>query len=294
MEQPSYLLAQPFQLAAPETWDVVDDTSSRTITVPGGASHAYRILLGSTSVHTPATPGDLLHVLEQLLGSLWTVRLGADGRVAIAYSGASPGSLTPPGGSAVAQLLGGHDFGTTWAPDESRPAPSLPTHCIFAGVCDPDTGWRLAAGRFAGSVMPDGTVYGWSDRLASRTRAVTLRWLPKDALARESILVGEAGTAPGTPAYGPLDRWLDAWSAEPAQPPPWGAMETVATCGAQALGWTDDLQRLVAGTAVAFDVVYLTPTSLKEARAVLSVEHFDARRDVTGLELSYAGEGSRS
>lgn len=294
MEQLAYLLAQPFQLAAGEAWDIVDDTSSRTVTIPGGASHAYRIFLGSTSVHTPATPGDLLSVVESLLGALWTVRLGTDGRVVITYLGASPASLTPPVGSAVMELFGHPDFGTLWTPDEARPAPNLPTHCVFASVVDPDTGWQVKPGRFNGARMPAGVVYGWSDRLQARTRAITLKYLPKDALAREAIVVSETGTAPGTPASGPLDRWNNAWAAEPAQPPPWGAMETIATAGAQACGWTDDLQRLIAGSAVAFDVAYVTPDSLREAKVVLSVEHFDLRRDVTGLELSYAGEGSRS
>lgn len=294
MEQLAYLLAQPFQLAAGEAWAVVDDTSSRTVTIPGGAAHAYRIFLGSTSVHTPATPGDLLHVLEDLLGALWTVRLGADGHVVVTYLGASPATLTPPGGSAVVELLGHVDVGTAWSPDEARAAPYLPTHCVFASVVDPDTGWQVKPGRFNGARMPTGVVYGWSDRLQARTRAVTLKYLPKDVLAREAIVAAETGTAPGTPASGPLDRWNNAWALEPAQAPPWGAMETVATSGAQALGCTDDLQRLVAGTSTAFDVVYVTPESLRDARVALTIEHYDARRDLTGLEMSYAGEGSRS
>jgi hypothetical protein len=290
MEQIAYLLAQPFVLAA-ETWDIVDDTSTRSVALPAGT---YRVFLGHPSTHSASIPGDLLAHLEAALGSLWTVRLGADALVRISYLGTSPATLTPPPSSPVPSILGQPLFSGSWAADETRVASYLPTHCVFAAVVDPDTGWQVTPGRFNGARLPRGVVYGWGDRLQSRTRQVTLKYLPKDALAREAILVSEAGTAPGTPAIGPLDRWYDAWATDPAQSPPWGAMETIATAGAQACGWTDDLQRLIAGLWLAFDVVYVTPESLRETKVVLSVEHYDLRRDITGLELSYAGAGSRS
>ncbi len=288
-EQPCALLAQPVTFTT-ETWTVTDDTGSgRSVTLPAGT---YRVLLGSTSTHTAGAPGDLLAHIEAALGASWTVRMTASGRVAITYVGSTTGVLTAPGGgSPMFTVLGAPTLPGSWVTNDVVTATYLPTHCILAAAVAPDTGWQGATGRFAGAKIPGGPVYGWGDRLGRRERSLTFRLLPKDA-AQYSALVG-AGAAPGTPALGPTSRALNPWASEPAQSPPWGAIETVSTAGAQALGFTDDLQRVIAGTSSTYDVAYLTPEALRDAKAQLSVEGFDPRRDLAGLVLSWAGEVSR-
>lgn len=291
MEEPCALLAQPVTLNA-ETWTVTDDTgTNRSVVFPAGT---YRVLLGSTSTRTSAAPGDLLAHIEAALGASWTVRMTTSGRVRVTYLGpmTTVGVLTPPmGGSTMMRVLGSPALPNTWDVGDAVTASYLPTHCIFAAAVDPDTGWQGLSGRFAGAKLPTGVVYGWGDRLGRRERSLSFRLHPKDA-AQYSALVG-AGASPGTPALGPVARALNPWASEPAQTAPWGAIETIATAGAQSLGFTDDLQRVIAGTLSTFDNVYLTPEAIRDAKAALSVERFDPRRDVTGLVLSWAGEVSR-
>lgn len=289
-EQPCALLAQPVTLEA-ESWTVTDDLGTmRTVTIPAGT---YRVLLGSTSTRTAVAPGDLLAHVEAALGASWTVRLTTSGRVRITYLGPSAptGTLDPPGGSPAMCVLGSPTLPASWTVGQTVDASYLPTHTVFAAAVAPDTGWQGMTGRFAGAKIPGGPVYGWSDRLGRRERSLTFRLLPKDA-AQYSALVAD-GAAPGTPALGPVARALNPWASEPAQAPPWGAIETLSTAGAQSLGFTDDLQRIIAGTSSTYDVAYLTPDSLRDAKASLSVEGFDPRRDLAGVVLSWAGEVSR-
>jgi hypothetical protein len=291
MEQPCALLAQPVTLGA-EVWTVTDDTGTgRSVTFPAGV---YRVLLGSTTTRTSGAPGDLLAHIEAALGASWTVRMTTSGRVRVTYLGpmVTVGVLTPPmGGSTMMRVLGSPTLPATWNVGDTATASYLPTHGIFAAAVDPDTGWQAMPGRFAGARLSTGAVYGWGDRLARRERSLTFRLLPKDA-AQYTALVG-AGAAPGTPALGPTARALNPWASEPAQAPPWGAIETIATAGAQSLGFSDDLQRVIAGTSSTFDVAYLTPDALRDAKAVVSVERFDPRRDLAGVVLSWSAEVSR-
>lgn len=289
-EQPNALLAQPFTIPA-ETWTVTDDVgTSRTVVIPAGT---YRIVLGAASTHTVDAPGDLITRLNTAFGASWRWRLRTDGRAEVAYLGPSVtvGVLTPPmGGSTVLAILGALNPPNTFSVGDSSHAPYLPTHCIFAATVDPDSGWEIMPGRFAGARMPDGSVYGWGDRLQRLTRSIGFRLLPRNGSVWSAL--STAGTAPGTPAEGPRARWLDATAGEPAQAAPWGAMETIATAGGQALGWTTDLQGVLAGTVTSCERVYLSPEAISSAKMVLSVKGWDPRRDVTGVELAFAGEES--
>lgn len=290
METPNALLAQPFTIAA-ETWTVTDDAgTSRAVTVPAGT---YRVVLGAASTHTADAPGDLLTRLNTSFGSSWHWKLRSDGRAEVAYLGPSVtvGVLTPPmGGSTVLTILGALNPPATFSIGDSSHAPYLPTHCIFAATVDPDTGWEITPGRFAGARLPEGPVYGWGDRLQQLTRTVGFRLLPRNGAVWSALAT--AGTAPGTPAEGPRARWLDATALEPAQAPPWGAMETIATAGGQSLGWTTELQGVLAGTVTSCERVYLTPDALTRAKTQLSVKGWDPRRDLVGVELAFAGEES--
>jgi len=290
METPNALLAQPFTITA-ETWTVTDDVgTSRTVTIPAGT---YRVVLGAASTHTVDAPGDLLTRLNTAFGSSWRWALGTDGRARVTYLGPSVSTgilLAPMGGSAVLAILGTLTLPATFAVDDVAHATYLPTHSIFAATVDPDSGWEVAPGRFAGARMPDGSVYGWGDRLQRLTRTVGFRLLPKNGAVWSAL--STAGTAPGTPAEGPRARWLDPTASEPAQAAPWGAMETIATADGQALGWTTDLQGVLAGTVTSCERVYLTPETLVSAKTQLSVKGWDPRRDIVGVELAFAGEES--
>lgn len=291
-ETPNALLAQPFTITA-ETWTLTDDVgTTRTVTIPAGT---YRVVLGSATTHTPDVPGDLLARLNTTFGASWRWAMGTDGRVSLSYLGptVTVGVATPPmGGSTVLKILGGLTPLAFFNVNAHATATYLPTHAILASTVDPDSGWELAAGRFAGARMPDGSVYGWGDGLQRLTRTLGFRLMPRNADVWTALSM--AGVAPGTPAEGPRTRWLDATASEPAQAPPWGAMETIATAGGQALGFTTDLQGILAGTVTTFERVYLTPDAIAQAKTQVSVKGWDPRRDLTGLELAFAGEGSLS
>ena len=143
----------------------------------------------------------------------------------------------------------------------------------------------------AASRLPNGRVYGWTDGLAPLTRALDLRLLPKDWTTRASMAT--ASSFPGTPALGATTRRTNPGSGEPGQAPPWGAAETIATAAGVSCGFTDQLEAMIAGSVTTFDHVYLTRAALESAEMTLSVPGYDARRDVTGVELSFVAEETR-
>ena len=118
------------------------------------------------------------------------------------------------------------------APNTSATATYLPSHCVLAIACDPDTGWIDGPGRFAGAALPDGTVYGWHDGRATMKRTAAFRLLPRDWTARTAL------SAQGTPAYPVNTRWLSPSTSEPYQALPWSALDMLATAAGMQCGVT--------------------------------------------------------
>lgn len=285
-----YLLAHAYQLASSQEVATTDDRGGPTARAV--AAGWYRTLLAPTSgtAGTATDPSELLTAVTAALGATkWLVSLTAEGRVRFTYLGASTGTLDFTAATVLRSLLGltSSTIGPL-ATNATADAPYLPTHCVFGLACDPDSGWVDDAGRFAGARLPDGVVYGWDDGRVSFTRRATWRLLPKDWAARTDL------GASGTPAFGLASRRRSPATGEPGQVPPWGALDTLATAAARQCGvvW-GNLQDVIAGTAAAFELVYLTPEARNAgSKVAISIPSYDARRDVA-FELSYAGEAER-
>lgn len=284
-ESLGYLLAQSYNVSTSQVMATTDDRggpTNRTL-----AAGWYRVLLaaGAGTAHTD--PSEILAAVKAALGSTkWNVTLAADGRVVFTYLGTGTGSVTFMGATTLKPLLGlSGDVGPL-ATNASATATYQPTHALFAAACDPDTGWTDTAARFAGAALPDGSVYGWHDGRASFRRSATLRLLPRDATARTAL--GSSATS----AFPTSSRWLAPSANEPAQAPPWAAVDTLATAYGLECGvcW-GTLQQIIGGTVTAYDKAFLTPEMAAAGRIALSIPGYDARRDV-GFELTFAGAGS--
>jgi hypothetical protein len=291
MEVLDFMLASTVRLASASTLATDDDRGGPTNrTLAAGWYRTFLAPSGGTGTETD--PAELLLAVETALDpTRWTVRLAPSGLVRITYLGSGTGSLAI-GTADLANLLG-HTGGTiTLASGAYHDGEYLPTHCVFAIACDPDTGWVDTPGRFAGSEFPDGTVYGWHDGLAQMKRSLTFRLLPRDQAVRAALLTAGSGST-GTPAFGPTSRRRSPIVGEPGQAPPWGAMETLATAAARQCGAAiGTLQSLIAGTSTAFDVCYLAPECFTQGgRLRLSIERHDARRDLA-LDLVWTSEGA--
>ena len=292
MEVLGYLLAQSFHVTMSQVVKTTDDRggpTDRTLTAGW-----YRTFLCGAGTAVETDPTEFLGAIQAALGATkWSVNLRPDGHVQLTYTGTGTGTLNLSTSTMLRALLG---FDTNVGPLASNSVAVgayLPTHCVFSAVCDPDTGWTDGVGRFAGAEMPDGTVYGFDDGRLVVRRNLGFRLLPKDWTARAGIVAAETGTAPGTPAFGPTTRRLSPAIGEPAQAPPWGAIETLATATGRQCGFTEDLQRVVAGSLSTFDVVYLTvDTRTSGGRLTLSIERYDPRRDLA-LSLLWNAVGTR-
>lgn len=284
-ESIGYLLAQPFQIASMQTMATTDDRGgpdNRDL-----ASGWFRVLLAGGVGATHTDPSELLAAVEAALGATkWTVAMGAAGKVTFTYLGSGTGTITWSSAATLQAILGLTGNVGPLATNATATATYQPTHCLFAAACDPDTGWTDGAARFAGAALPDGTVYGWHDGRAVLRRAASYRLLPKDA-----AFVTSLGSS-GTPAFPAASRRLSPATGEPAQAPPWSALDTLATAyGLECAAVWGDLQEVIAGTVTAYERVYLAPEMAAAGRVALSVPGYDARRDVS-LELLYAGVGS--
>lgn len=286
-EELGYLLAHSFRLASLQAMTTTDDRGSgvsRTV-----AAGWYRTFLADGAGNSHTDPAELVAAVQTALdASKWTVALGTNGRITFTYLGSGTGTISFSSATNLRSVLGLTGNIGPLATNASSTATYLPTHCVFAFACDPDTGWVDDAGRFAGAALPDGTVYGWGDGRASFTRRATFRALPKDWTARTSL------GASGTPVFGLASRRQSPSTGEPGQTPPWGALDTLATAPALQCGvaW-GDLQALIAGTSTAYELVYLAPTMLTGgSRVSFFVPGYDARRDFA-WELTYAGEAER-
>jgi hypothetical protein len=247
----------------------------------------YRVLLAAGMGNSHADPAELLAAVESALGaSKWSVTMGADGRARFTYLGSSTGSISFGGAATLKAILGlAGDIGPL-ATNATATATYAPTHCVFAAAMDPDSGWIDQAARFAGAQMPDGTVYGWHDGRNNYRRSAAFKLLPKDAAFAASL------ASDATPAFPARSRWQSPATDEPAQAPPWGALDTLATAYGIECGITwGELQEILGGTVTAYEKVYLTPEMAQAPRVALSIPGYDARRDVA-IELSYAGEGT--
>lgn len=284
-ESLGYLLAQSFRVTSSQPMSTTDDRggpTSRTL-----AAGWYRVLLANGMGNNHADPAELLAAVESALGaSKWSVTMGADGRARFTYLGSSTGSISFGGATTLKAILGlAGDIGPL-ATNATATATYAPTHCVFAAAMDPDSGWIDQAARFAGAQMPDGTVYGWHDGRAALRRTATFRLLPKDAAFASAL----ASTA--TPAFPAASRWLSPSTDEPAQAPPWSALDTLATAYTVECGVTwGDLQGVIGGTVAAYERVYLAPEMAQAPRIALSLPNYDARRDVA-VEVSFAGAGA--
>lgn len=284
-ESLGYLLAQSFHLTSSQAMATTDDRggpTSRTV-----AEGWYRVLLANGMGNNHADPLELLAAVESALDAAkWTVAMGSDGKVRFTYLGGSTGKITWGAATTLAALLGvTGDIGPL-ATNATASATYQPTHCVFAAACDPDSGWTDLPARFAGAAMPDGPVYGWHDGTVALKRLATFRLLPKDAAFVTSL------QSRGTPAFPAVSRRRSPATGEPAQAPPWSALDTLATAYAIECGvvW-GDLQPVLTGAVTAYEKVYFAPEMALAGRIALSVPNYDARRDVS-LELLFAGEGS--
>jgi hypothetical protein len=283
MESLCYLLAQPYTLTAQTL--VVDDAvgSPRNVVLPAGV---YRALLASsTGTGTTADPYELLGTLRAQLGlASWDVEMLPTGRVRVTYLDTGTGKITLT--LAVRSLLG--NAGSTaigpLATGASLTFDRQPTHCVFAAAAE-DEGWQSMQGRAAVQEMPDGSVYGWQDARTRLTRRITLTMLPRDDAARTTL-----GSL-STPAIASTTYRLDPGAGAPGQAPPWSVPQTLATAVGDRCGWTDDLQAIIAGTATAFDAVYLGAES-HTAPTSLSIPGYDPRRSIGPMMLSWAATES--
>lgn len=284
-EDLGYLLAQSLQIAAMQTMASTDDRGGPTSRVL--ADGWYRAVLANGSGNAHTDPAELLNAVEAALGATkWTVALTAAGKVRFTYLGTSTGTITFGGATTLQAILGLTGNVGPLASGATQDSAYQPTHCVFAAACDPDSGWIDQPARLAAAAMPTGTVYGWHDGLTTLRRTATLKLLPKDA-----AFVTSLGSV-ATPAFPVASRWLSPSTGEPAQAPPWSALDTLATAYAMECGivW-GDLQDLLTGGTSAYEKVYLTPEMAAASRFALSIPGYDARRDVS-LELSFAGAGS--
>lgn len=285
----SYLLAQAVTLTA-QTVSATDSAGTNNRTVAAGT---YRVYLAKSGAAGSLTdPADVLAAFQAALnGARWSVALRASGLVRITYLGTSTGSITWGSATALRSLLGFDADLSGLATNAYVEGAYLPTHCIFGGAARNDTGWKARASRVAASRMPDGSVYGWTDGLQRLTRALDFRLLPKDWTTRAAL--ASSTSAPPTPAYGLATRLTNPGLGEPAQAPPWGASETIATGAGLRCGFTDQFEAMIAGTTSTFDHVCLTPDGIQSAEVALSEPGWDARRDLTGVELSLVAQESR-
>jgi len=285
-ETVGYLLAQSFTTTA-ENITVNDAGGNRSVAIPATTA---RVFLAKTSggAGTEADPKEWLAHVQAQLGGRWTLAMGADGRVTVTYTGTSTGAITWAS-TAVAKLLGFDANTGTLNNGGAVTGAYLPSHCVFASACDPDTGWTDAPGRAASPdvPMPDGTVYAFDDGRLQLTRDATFRLLPKDWTARTAL------ASVGTPAFSAASRRLAPATGEPGQALPWGVTDTLGTAMGRSCGvcW-GNFADLVAGTTNLFEVVYFLRPMREGKRIALSVERYDARRDFA-LSLSFAGEAQR-
>ena len=284
-ESLGYLLAQSFRLTSSQVMATTDDRggpTNRTL-----ATGWYRVLLANGAGASHADPLELLGAVEAALdASKWLVTMAASGKVQLTYVGAGTGTITWAGAATLLALLGFTGTVGPLATAATATATYQPTHAVFAAVCDPDTGWTDLPARFAGAALVDGTVYGWHDGRASMKRMATLKLLPKDAAFVTSL------PSSATPAFPAVSRRLSPSTGEPAQAPPWSALDTLATAYGLECGvvW-GDLQEVIARSVTAYEKVYMAPEQAAAGRVALSIPGYDARRDVS-LELLFAGAGA--
>jgi hypothetical protein len=244
----------------------------------------YRVLLANGAGNSHADPLELLNAVESALDAAkWTVALTSAGKVRFTYLGTGNGSIDFASAATLKALLGLTGNVGPIATNASATDTYSPTHCVFATVMDPDSGWTDQVARFAGAQMPDGTVYGWHDGRAQLRRAAAFRLQPKDATFAASL------SSDATPVFPTASRWLSPSTSEPAQAPPWGVLDTLATAYTIECGVTwGDLQAILTGATTSYEKVYLTPEMAQAPRVALSIPGYDARRDVA-IELSRPG-----
>ena len=294
MEVIDYLISQTFELTALNTTVTDDAGAGRTVTTAAGS---YRTFAARTAAGTGAAddPYELLYALTQLFGAArWLFSLTAAGKVKVTSLNVAASSITWH--ATIAALLGFTSNVGPLATNASQTASKLPSHVVLFAACD-DTGWRRKPGRFSGATLPSGKVYGWGDRLQGLTRTLTLKLLPKDDDARTTLITADPTSAPPTPCFGVTSRVTSPGTGEPAQALPWGVVDTLGTAGARSLGVIlGTLQTAIATPAgAAFEHCYFTPETIATGGDVrLSVEGYDPRRDVGGIELSYYATEARS
>jgi hypothetical protein len=299
MESLDFMVAQAFTLDSATTATATDQLGAgRTITIQATSGpFYYRTFLANyaTGVGSAELPFDLLRVMEDALGGVWTVALTALGLVRFTYTGTATGTLTLP--SSVKALLGFTGTIGPLATGASQTADYQPTHCVFSLNFSGDDGWMRRPPRVAAQTMPDGRVYGLTDRTPGALRRVTMQLHPKNQTVKAAWNVANP-TDPmlATPAFPPDSRYLSSYTGEPGQSPPWSVLDTlniqVDQSWAVAFG---NLQELIAGSGsdLTFDVCYPTPTSMQSGGVTgPSAPNWDARYDIRDVELSLVQKGA--
>lgn len=225
MTDPSVLLAHTVRLDGAYDLAVTDSFSSRTVTIVAGGSTRYaRILLADplaagTSVSDPL---ELLLAIQTALNAapgtgLWSVSMGSDGRVCIAYGGAGTGTLTF-NQTALRNLLGwSTNYTASLGPIYGA---RLPAACLVATCADDsDTDWQIRPTGIAAAETQGGVTYAVDSGNRAVTRSIRLRFLPTTsaelgsgeyltpALPPDAAADSTRWTAPSTTAWGQNDHY---------------------------------------------------------------------------------------
>jgi hypothetical protein len=289
-EQLSHLLAQSFTLTGTLTGTATDQAGvGRTVTFNTGTK-IYRIYLANIAAGTgaSATPLEFLSAMETAMGTHWTVTLRTNGLVRVTYTGTGTGTMNFH--ATVAALLGHSGTVGPLATNAYTDGSYQPTHCVFAINFADDTGWILGKPRTATAMLPNGKVYGFTDRsVQTQRRGFSISHAPRDSSHKIALTTSNPTDPPlGTVAYAPSARVADSWTGEPAQSAPWSIQDTMQIALDQTVGiaW-GNLPDIIANTSGAnkFDVVQLTPECLQNRQLQLWTPGNDSRRDAMGFEV---------
>lgn len=296
MESLDFMVAQSFELTGAQTIEATDSGGiGRLVNIQSSGTYTYRIFLANYSegVGSAAWPFDLLRSIVDALGGIWDLTLTAQGFVQVTYTGGGTGTMLLP--ITVRTILGFTGAIGPLTSGSSKVGTYPPTHCVFSLNFAGDEGWNRRAPRTAAQTMPNGTVYGWTDRTPGALRRVSFQLHPKSQVVKDAHNTANPGDPMlGTPVYPPDSRFLDSYTGEPGQSPPWSVLDTLNIQVDQSLAVAfGNFQDILAGSGdVTYDVCFLTPDTLKSGGTVVpSVTGWDARYDVRDLEFSLYWKG---
>lgn len=297
MESLDFMVAQSFAIPSTQTLEVTDVNGiGRTADIQTGGPFYYRIFLANTgdADGSERYPFDLLRQIENVLWGAWEVTLNAQGCVKFTYTGTGTGTVLLPFN--LRTMLGFLGAIGPLATGASQAGYVQPTHCVFSLNFSGDEGWNRRPPRTASQTLPNGKVYGWTDRTPGAIRRVSFQLHPKSQVVKDAYNALNPGDPMlATPVYPPDSRFLDPFTGEPFQSTPWSVLDTLNIQLDQSLGvaW-GNLPDIIAGTGpdLTYDVCFITPDALKSGGTVApSVTNWDARYDVRDVEFNLFVKG---